>query len=176
MKKDDPRRLGVASLRERKPHELSARRLAQPLRPHEGDAGSEDKDLQRAFEREAFPSVDRLTQRIHCLSGLDHDLDQFLKDAKDDDEGEAGDDRLAQALGRTGQRGAQHGEQRARDDEDRTADRRPQTEGQGFQHSRGKGNENLAKRKELHPQGEEREKGARDAARKQAQECERPEC
>ena len=125
------------------------------------------KIISGAFERKAFPGVDRLTQRIDRPAGLHHDLDEFLKDAEDDDEGEADDHRLAQALGRQRQRGAKHGEQRPHDNQNRAAERRAQAEGQRLEQSRRQGDEDLAKRKGLHRQRKEREKAASDASRKQ---------
>ena len=86
--------------------EALARRPAQPCRPGESGAGSKYENHQGAFERKAFPGVDRLTQRIDRPAGLHHDLDKFLKDAEHNDEGEADGHRLAKAFGRPGQRGA----------------------------------------------------------------------
>ena len=89
--------------------------------------------------------------------------------------GEADDHRLAQSLGRPRQRRAQHGEQRPRDDQDRAAERRAEAKGQRMKQGRRERDEDLAKRKDLHRQGQEREKGARDAAGKQTRGGERPE-
>ncbi len=47
---------------------------------------------------------------------LHHDLDEFLEDAEDDDEGEADEYRLAQLFGGQRQRDAQHRQQRRPDD------------------------------------------------------------
>ena len=150
-------------------------RSAQRLRPEVCREGRHHEDRDGTLGREAFPGVDRIAQGTDEVAELHHDLDEFLEDAEEDDEGEADEDGSTEGRGGQGKRGAEHAECCSGGGQDDGSERQAEPEGEGLEEGRRKCDEDHAQVEKLYRRHQGGEEAAGDDAGDSTLECQRGE-